>query len=39
MPVHIKRDYAKSLFDTRSFADLAYVANQAAQIHIPSLAH
>ena len=34
----IKADYSNDLFDTRPFADLAYVANEAAQLHIPSLA-
>ena len=34
----IKRDYSNDLFDTRPFADLAYVASAAAQLHIPSLA-
>ena len=34
----IKRDYSNDLFDTRPFADLAYVASEAAQLHIPSLA-
>jgi hypothetical protein len=34
----IKRDYSADLFDTRPFADLAYVANEAAQLHVPSLA-
>jgi ABC-type maltose transport system permease subunit len=34
----IKRDYSKDLFDTRPFADLAYAANEAAQLYIPSLA-
>jgi hypothetical protein len=34
----IKRDYSNDLFDTRPFADLAYVASEAARVHIPSLA-
>lgn len=38
MARRIKKDYSHDLFDTRPFADLAYVANEAAQIHIPSLA-
>lgn len=33
----IKREYSNDLFDTRPFADLAYVANDAAHRHIPSL--
>jgi len=37
MARRIKRDYSNDLFDTRPFADLAYVANEAAQLHIPSL--
>jgi hypothetical protein len=38
MATRIKADYSSDLFDTRPFADLAYVANEAAHIHIPSLA-
>lgn len=38
MAKRIKADYSNDLFDTRPFADLAYVANEAAHIHIPSLA-
>jgi hypothetical protein len=38
MAQRIKQDYSNDLFDTRPFADLAYVANEAAHIHIPSLA-
>ena len=38
MARRIKSQYTNDLFDTRPFADLAYVANDAAQIHIPSLA-
>ncbi len=38
MARRIKRDYSNDLFDTRPFADLAYVASEAAQLHIPSLA-
>jgi hypothetical protein len=38
MAQRIKKDYSNDLFDTRPFADLAYVANEAAHIHIPSLA-
>jgi hypothetical protein len=34
----IKRDYSTDLFDTRPFADLAYVARESAQLHMPSLA-
>lgn len=34
----IKREYSNDLFDTRPFADLAYVAIEAAHLHIPSLA-
>ena len=34
----IKKDYSNDLFDTLPFADLAYVANEAAQANIPSLA-
>jgi len=34
----IKKEYSNDLFDTRPFADLAYVANEAAQANIPSLA-
>lgn len=34
----IKRDYSNDLFDTRPFADLAYVASEAARRNIPSLA-
>jgi hypothetical protein len=34
----IKREYSNDLFDTRPFADLAYVATEAAHLHIPSLA-
>ncbi|HYK02711.1 MAG TPA: hypothetical protein VE974_13215 [Thermoanaerobaculia bacterium] len=37
MAQRIKRDYSNDLFDTRPFADLAYVASEAAQLHIPSL--
>jgi hypothetical protein len=37
MAQRIKADYSNDLFDTRPFADLAYVANEAAQLHIPSL--
>lgn len=37
MARRIKRDYSDDLFDTRPFADLAYVANEAAHLHIPSL--
>lgn len=33
----IKRDYSNDLFDTRPFADLVYVANEAAHLYIPSL--
>jgi hypothetical protein len=38
MAQRIKADYSNDLFDTRPFADLAYVANDAAQLHITSLA-
>jgi hypothetical protein len=38
MARQIKRDYSNDLFDTRPFADLAYVASEAAHLHIPSLA-
>ena len=38
MADRIKADYSNDLFDPRPFAELAYVANEAAQIHIPSLA-
>lgn len=38
MAQRIKADYSNDLFDTRPFADLAYVARQAASIHSPSLA-
>ncbi len=38
MARRIKANYSTDLFDTRPFADLAYVANKAAQIHVPSLA-
>lgn len=38
MAQRIKADYSNDLFDTRPFADLAYAANAAAQIHIASLA-
>jgi hypothetical protein len=38
MAKRIKADYSNDLFDARPFADLAYVANEAAHIHIPSLA-
>jgi hypothetical protein len=38
MARRIKRDYSDDLFDTRPFADLAYIANEAAHIHIASLA-
>ena len=34
----IKRNYSNDVFDTKPFADLAYVASAAAQLHIPSLA-
>ena len=37
MARRIKREYSNDLFDTRPFADLAYVANDAAYRHIPSL--
>jgi hypothetical protein len=37
MAQRIKREYSNDLFDTRPFADLAYVANDAAHRHIPSL--
>ena len=37
MAQRIKANYSNDLFDTRPFNDLAYVANEAAQIHIPSL--
>jgi len=37
MARRIKREYSNDLFDTRPFADLAYVANDAAHDHIPSL--
>lgn len=33
----IKREYSNDLFETRPFADLAYVANDAAHRHISSL--
>jgi hypothetical protein len=33
----IKREYSNDLFDNRPFADLAYVANEAAYAYIPSL--
>jgi hypothetical protein len=39
MARRIKRDYSNDLFDTRPFADLAYVASEAAQLYIPSLAN
>jgi len=38
MARRIKAEYSNDLFDTRPFADLVYVANDAAQIHISSLA-
>jgi len=38
MARRIKKDYSNDLFDTRPFADLAYVASEAAQANIPSLA-
>lgn len=38
MARQIKRDYSNDLFDTRPFADLAYVATETAHLHIPSLA-
>ncbi|HEX6084526.1 MAG TPA: hypothetical protein VF266_08365 [Thermoanaerobaculia bacterium] len=34
----IKRDYSRDLFDSRPFADLVYVASEAAHLYIPSLA-
>ncbi|HET8799058.1 MAG TPA: hypothetical protein VFO89_15295 [Thermoanaerobaculia bacterium] len=37
MARRIKREYSDDLFDTRPFADLAYVASEAAHLHIPSL--
>lgn len=37
MARRIKREYSDDLFDTRPFADLAYVANDAAHRHIASL--
>jgi hypothetical protein len=37
MAKRIKADYSNDIFDTRPFADLAYVANEAAHLHIPSL--
>jgi hypothetical protein len=33
----IKADYSDDLFETRPFADLAFVANTAAHVHIPTL--
>lgn len=38
MARRIKKDYSNDLFETRPFADLAYVANEAAHASIPSLA-
>lgn len=38
MARRIKHDYFDDLFDTRPFADLAFVASEAAQRHISSLA-
>jgi hypothetical protein len=38
MARRIKKDYSDDLFDTRPFADLAYVASEAAHANIPSLA-
>jgi len=38
MARRIKADYSDNLFETRPFADLAYVANTSARVHIPSLA-
>lgn len=38
MARRIKREYSNDLFDTRPFADLAYVASEAAHANIPSLA-
>jgi hypothetical protein len=38
MARRIKRNYSNDLFDTRPFAELAYVASEAAHLHIPSLA-
>jgi len=38
MARRIKSDYSNDLFDTRPFADLAYVASEAAHANIPSLA-
>jgi hypothetical protein len=37
MARRLKREYSNDLFDTRPFAELAYVASEAAQLHIPSL--
>lgn len=34
----IKVEYTDDLFETRPFAELAYVANASAHLHIPSLA-
>lgn len=33
----IKADYSDDLFETRPFADLAFVASTAAHVHIPTL--
>jgi hypothetical protein len=38
MARRIKRDYSSNMFDTRPFADLAFVATKAARLHIQSLA-
>lgn len=34
----IKREYSSNLFETRPFADIAFMASKAAHLHIPSLA-
>lgn len=38
MARRIKAEYSDDLFETRPFAELAYVANASAHLHIPSLA-
>jgi hypothetical protein len=38
MARQIKQEYSDDLFETRPFNELAYVANESAHIHIPSLA-
>jgi hypothetical protein len=38
MARRIKAEYSDDLFETRPFADLAFVASKAAHVHIPTLA-